>query len=787
NKKGYSGSLTSFFSVWAVQPIIFNPYPTDLYLKAPYTGTISVDISTQHYSQAINLSSCVLSLTGPNGSISLATSTTVFSTQSVRLVGTPIIPLIAEGSYEIEAKAKDESGNGGSPVKFSFNLSLYLPLVSVYLSPPLFSPYTSIDVYDTAIISFSCDENSTYTVTVDDRELKNAKGVILASETVFYAWDGRDQSNGIFTEGSHTIKVACENMVGKIGTKTLIVTIDSTSPEVKMDVSDYIFSPGTSAGSQDTTKVSFTIGTESATYTLKVDGKTPTGIGSVTGFLPGSGSAEFIWNGSHTTGECGTGTHIVEVEVVDFAGNTSSKTSIVTIDRNWPCITAITNNTGGQCFYKDEVIVFTLYADTDVQTATTYLGTSAVNLQKISAGIFSGSYIVKTGDFGVGSITGFIIDSAGNSNTNPTKVFGTITVDGSHLPSENIFPRIIRIGALLPEERGLQFATKTTTGSMTIDCSSENLVNGQKVKVIDTSNEHIWVAAIAQGTVTLDNGNLYYGSPVPDYRNITIGSAFALKTLAKGGDKIAFSISCDKAEKSFFPVIINQITGSLTLSDSNIKTGETILVGVGNNFWRGLAIVAGSFTISNANLYSGPLVSDYSVLSGLTCEKVSFAVGGDASIDIGSIIKGIPLADTGLCGDIKPGDGVYSGLYTIKNGDDGQDVPVFGHFLYNKQSATNDRYTDSRITVSMDGTPPKIESIGAQPSPFNPYLGNLNIKYSLSESSCIVTIKIENKYGELVRRLVPPEPQQGENVDTYWDGSDNMGNRVLDDSYYYTV
>ncbi|MDI6751328.1 MAG: S8 family serine peptidase [bacterium] len=788
NKKGYSGSLTSFFSVRQVQPVISNPYPTGLSLKKPYTGIISVDISTEHYGQAINQEECILSLIGPGGgSIGLITSITAFSTQSVRLIGTPTTPLIAEGSYTIKAKAKDIAGNGGGIVEFLFDLSWYLPLVSLYLSPPLFSPYTSIGIYDITIISFSCDEDSTYTITIDDRGLKNAEGTILANGTVYYAWDGMDQNNGTFTEGTHTIKVSCKNMVGKIGTKTLVVTIDNIPPEIKKDivVSDYIFSPGTSAGSQDTTKISFTIGTESATYTIKIDGKTPTGIGSSTGFLLGNGSYEFIWNGSHTTGAFSEGTHTVEVEVSDFAGNTSSKTAIVTIDRTWPCITAITNNTGGQCFYRDEVVVFILYADLDVETATTYLSGSKIKLQKISSGIFSGSYIVKTGDSGVLNITGSVIDEAGNPNADQNKIFGTITVDGSQSPSSNIFAKIIRIGALLPKERGLQFTTKTTTGSMTIDCSSENLVYGQKVKVTDTSG-HIWVADVTGGTATLDNSNLYFGSPVPDYRNTSLGTVFALKTMAKGGDQIGFSISCVKVEKRFSPALSNQLIGSLTLSDSNIKTGETILVGAGSNFWLGLATVAGSFTISNANLYSGPLVCDYRSLSGLTCEKVSFAVGGDANIDIGTLIKGIPLADTGLCGDLKPGDGVYSGLYTIKNGDDGQGVLILGHFWYNKQIAQNDGWTDTRIIVSLDGTPPKITNISVQPLPFNPYLGNLNINYTLSEKAYIL-IKIENKNGELVRRLVPPNPQQGENVDAYWDGSDNMGDRVLDGSYYYSL
>ena len=791
NKKGYSASSTSTFSVRAVKPTIGSPYPTVLYLKQPYTGSVSVKIEVD-YDNQIDTSSLFLSLKRlPNENIPLGTITYIGGTKSGTLYGTPTNPLVAPGIYEIRAEAKDKAGNSTSQ-NFQFNLTWYLPSVSGSLSYPLFSPYTSTGVRDTVTITFSCDEDSTYTVTVDDRSLKNAGGTLSAGSLTSYIWDdGRDQSNGTFTEGSHTMKVTCENMVAGMGEKTLIITIDNTSPEIKsLALSDYIFSPGTSAGSEDTTKISFTIGTESATYTITVDGKTPTGIGSATGFLLGNKSAEFTWDGSHTLGTFSDGAYIVEVIVTDSAGNSYSTSTLVTIDRTCPMIGTITNNTGGRCFCKDKVVVLILYADTDVQTGTIYLSGKEIRLQRISAGIFSGSYKVTDGDLGVLEIRGSIIDSAGNPNPNPSKVFGTITVDGSTPPNQNIFTRIIRIGALPAKEerRDLQYAQTNTTESITIDCSGENLKQGQRVKVSDSSSDHIWVVAIANNKATLDNSSLYYGLPVPDYRNITVGTAIALKTVAKGGDGIVFSISCVEIQDTdvLSGVIKNQTTGSLTLSDSNIKIGERILVGAGSNFWFGLATVAGSFTISNANLYSGPIVSDYRVLSISTCEKVSFAVGGYANSDIGSIIKGFGLSDAGLCGDLRPGDGVYSALYTIKNGDDGQGVPVYGHFLYNKQKATNDGYTDSRIMVSMDGTPPKVTSIGAQPSPFNPYLTNLKISYSLSEKSYIV-IEICNKNSELVKRLVPPDPQQGENVDTYWDGSDNMGNRVTDGSYYYTI
>ncbi|MFH0775910.1 MAG: S8 family serine peptidase [bacterium] len=787
NEKGFSSLVTPIIFTFTINPagLKFSKlYPPDtLMLKSPYQGTISIEIKVDppEYQAGIDTSTANIYL----NNVKIPDTSYVGGSRSGTLIAalSTSTQIFAEGTHWIRAEAWDTKGTQSTD-SFPLEVSWYLPdIIAPSLCPTIFSPYALGKI---ATLTFSCDEASTYTITVDDRELK--KGNILANGTVSYPWNGRDQNNGTFTEGTHTMKITCENMVGKKGEVALIITIDNTSPEIKsLALSDDRFSPSTSEGSEDTTKISFTIGTEYGTYTIKVDGKTPTGIGSATGFLLGNKSAEFTWDGSHTLGTFSDGAYIVEVIVTDSAGNSYSTSTLVTIDRTCPMIGTITNNTGGQCFYRDEVVVFTLYTDIDVQTATTYLSNREIKLQNISAGIFSGSYRVKDGDLGILEIRGSIIDSAGNLNTNTNKVFGTITVNGSQPPNPNIFTRIIRIGAILPQERPLSIPSiNRTTGSITIDCSSENLKTNQKIKVYDNSNDHIWIATAINGTATLDNSNLYYGSPVSDYRNITVGTASALKTVAKGGDEIIFSISCIKAEKTFSPALINQLFGSLTLSDPNIKIGERILVGAGSNFWLGLATTAGSFTISNANLYSGPIVSDYRVLSISTCEKVSFAVGGYANSDIGSIIKGFGLSDAGLCGDLRPGDGVYSALYTIKNGDDGQGVPVYGHFLYNKQKATNDGYTDSRIMVSMDGTPPKVTSIGAQPSPFNPYLTNLKISYSLSEKSYIV-IEICNKNSELVKRLVPPDPQQGENVDTYWDGSDNMGNRVTDGSYYYTI
>jgi flagellar hook assembly protein FlgD len=788
DKAGHIIQAIYTFILKAIAPDIKNPYPPEsARIKAPYYGTVSVDISTQEIGREIDWNRTTLTLKDPDmGDIGLVT-TIVGGTDSGTIIGTPTSPLITQGEYTIRATAYDKDGNSTTK-SFGFEIFWSTPFVDhIELSAETFSPYTSLGRFDTVTVFFSADEDGTWSIKIEDRVL--AKDIFVIADAIgSYTWRGYDVNNKAFSEGTHTIVAYVCNAVGNVGTAGVDVVIDSTPPEVIfLSASDYCFSPGVSISSQDTTEITFVIGSEPATYTITVDGNTPTGEGNTEGFLTGFSTVSFVWDGSHTTGEFEEGGHIVMVKVEDGVGNTSTVTCSVTIDRTYPEIEKITDNTGRKCFYRDDVILFTLYTVDDVVEAECVLDERDVELVKIADGVFQGEYRVKEGDVGVLEVRGSITDVAGNPGSNQDTVFGTVTVDGSNVNpiSES---KIIRIGALHPEEKELSVESiKSSEGSLTIkweDWQTEGLKDGQKIK-IESEDGRVWVGRLSAGGITIYNSRLYFGSPVPDYREIEIEKAFALKDIAKCGDEIEVAISCVKIEKSISCDNIVSSVEKIDIEDPEIDVGDTILVTDGSRFWLQKAKLDNIFRISNRNLYSGELVSDYTKLSGLTAEKVSFATGGDAN---GRIIKEVTLYDNGVeeFGDEKPGDGVYSGIYTVKSTDEGVDVPVFGYFWYNNKQAENQPYQKKDVTVTMDGIAPKIEDYRATPAPFNPEKEDLNIRYTLSEAS-YVKIRIYNKFDEVIRTITPSVPQFGENVTSYWDGRDSVGNVVEDGVYYYTI
>ncbi|MEW6680191.1 MAG: FlgD immunoglobulin-like domain containing protein, partial [bacterium] len=662
------------------------------------------------------------------------------------------------------------------------------PLVNLQVSDARFSPYTSPGIKDTTTITLTSLEEGSYTILVDNTTLQS--GTITSGQTITLVWDG-----GGFAEGSHILKAKAWDILGN-GTETSTpIFIDSTGPSLSIFALPSIFSPGVSIGSIDFSTITFT-SSEPGNYEIKIDGNVPTGVSSGTIISNGT----YVWDGSYTTGSASEAVHCVTLTVTDEVGNSSSLTTSVIIDRTSLSI-SIGNNTGGDIFYRDEIIQFTLKTK-DTMERGGMIGlvqgtiTKNVSVFYVREGtpeegdIYQGYYTVAQADVESFTVYGFFTDTAGNPPSVST--FGTITLDGSKIrPTTKA--RITRIG-FIPEKENrpsLQGYTITgsTTDTLTIKWENEDLAGGQKIKVVDTERRHIWVGICNnERTITLNNGLLYYGTPVSDYTKVNPGTSYALRNTLKAGDDIVFSLEAVKIDKELILGTTEKYQGSITIFASNINVGNYILISDNIHTWIATATDNGSFTILNQNLYSGEIISDYRTISPLVGARVSPACGGDSKIDIGSVVRSIPLSDDAidgigiLSGDISIGDGIYSGVYTIKEGNDTNDAQIIGNFIFNRKSAENSPYQDERQKITIDATAPVISNNSVSPIPFNPYLTNLSIKYNLSEKA-YVKIKIYSPNNDLIRTLEFPKAQFGENVTLNWDGK-NSGGIVVSDAHY---
>ncbi|MEW6103097.1 MAG: S8 family serine peptidase [bacterium] len=779
---GHSISSIYTFNVRIVMPTIYNPYPSGD-KKAPYSGTISVDVKVVD-NEDPDLNTTTLTLSLKKGGTDIPATVTYYGdNRQGRIVGTISSPLTEGGEYTIEAYIKDTAGNTGAPNKFYFNVFWLGPSIDVFtISADTFSPYTSIGECDTITVSFSADEDGTYSITVDGRTLANAQGAYTKGSLTSYIWNGKDVNNGTFTEGTHSIMVSIVNFGGKTGTKTEIITIDSTPINIlSLLADDYRFSPATSTGVQDTTNISFSIDGDGS-YSLTIDGSQIT-----SGSLKKDEIGLWTWNGAGF----GEGSHTIELKAKDSVANVSTRTISIYIDNTPPAIESITENTGGRTFYKDEEASFILKTyETGIVEAQCILNSIVIPLFKLQDNLWSGSYKIKESDKGIWEIKGSITDEAGNPGTNNDTIMGTISVDGTRL-NPITTSRIARLGIIPEKKEQRELGSLTITGSSTDSLTmkwldEKGLIEGQSMQI--ELDSYIWITTFKNQEAIISNAELYYENPIADYRSITPQRSYSLKSVLKKDDNLIISLTAVRVENTISPLISTKTSVSLTITSSDIKIGRLILVSDNIHTWLSQANQDGTFTISNQNLYSGPFVFDYNAISSIIVEDVLWATGGNGGADIGSYRCGIQLVDNGLSSffDKFPGDGIYSGFYRVKENDNISSAPIYSHFVYNNENAENDGYTDSRLNISLDGSKPVVSNFNTEPSPFNPEKGHLDIGYHLSEEAS-VRINIYNSKGENIRTIIPFSPKMGENTSDLWDGRDNMGDMVSEGLYYSII
>ncbi|MCX8128805.1 MAG: S8 family serine peptidase [Clostridia bacterium] len=170
---------------------------------------------------------------------------------------------------------------------------------------------------------------------------------------------------------------------------------------------------------------------------------------------------------------------------------------------------------------------------------------------------------------------------------------------------------------------------------------------------------------------------------------------------------------------------------------------------------------------------------------GTSYNTIEYAISRQADVKISISDSSGSLIDTIFSGRVT--EGTNKALWYGKNSS-GKVVPD-GKYTYRITATDLSGVTASPVTgdiIVASGNKPLLSSVSDSPDPFIPASGSKsNISYTLSETA-VVSIKIQDSKGTLIRTLINSTVSQGNNQ-AIWDGKDNTGKTVVRGLYIYTI
>lgn len=353
----------------------------------------------------------------------------------------------------------------GAPDVFRYDRGEKTPptISSFTASPSRFSP-NGDGIKDTTTFSASVsDESPTLSWTIT---ISNALGVTVRSYsgsiqetagTASAAWDGKDSSGVVVTDGTYTATLRVTDFWGNTGTQTTSVVVQNLPPTITgLTASPNPFSPNGDS-LKDATRVSATISDQSppTTWTLVIKN----GAGTTVRSFSGSGASSTFgvsqeWDGRDSTGGVvADATYTATLTATDDVGNSASRDLSLTVDTVAPPVTAVSvsparfspNGDG----YLDtatfsgtiaEALPWTLRVkNSSATTVSTYTGTCTGAPCNVTQ-LWDGS-----GAFSDGTYTGFLeaTDAAGNTGSGQASVVRDVTpptITGYHASNPAFSP-----------------------------------------------------------------------------------------------------------------------------------------------------------------------------------------------------------------------------------------------------------------------------------------------------------------------------------------------------------
>ena len=126
---------------------------------------------------------------------------------------------------------------------------------------------------------------------------------------------------------------------------------------------------------------------------------------------------------------------------------------------------------------------------------------------------------------------------------------------------------------------------------------------------------------------------------------------------------------------------------------------------------------------------------------------------------------------------------VYSDFIKIYNSEQGTSVPVVltNNKTYTLKLVTKD-HEDEPDTLTFKALGGGVADILTYPSPFNPKKEKIKIRYLLAKDAN-VTIKIYDKAGKIVSKLIQSEPRTAGTNEDEWDGRSYSGDTLATGAY----
>ncbi len=515
---------------------------------------------------------------------------------------------LADGAHTIVASSADRAGNIGTST-VTFTLDTTPPAVTEVLAQDTGASATDNYTSKSAVTGKG-DANAVVHFTVD--------GSAVATTAVADATGSWIFNPAGLADGSHTIVATETDAAGNTGSATLTFTLDTVAPVVSealandtgVSNTDRLTNDPTLSGTVDVTDAGSLV-------TFTVDGKAI------------AGTATPDANGNWTFKPTGLpdGQHTIVASVTDLAGNVGSSTLTFTLDTTPPAV-AITSTAGA----VNQAISGTSEAGAVINA---YEGTTLVGTTTVAAdGTWSINDTFAKGDH---YVTATATDAAGNATTTAVTDY-------------KIYSEVFTNTA------GGDWNTGSNWQSGSAPADGDFVYIGQQVTVTENGWNN-WYRGIARldtvagSTLTATDGGIHVTGASNIQGAVVMNSALFVNDANVSVASLTLAASKGNAFGAQLidnGTAVTTVTSNLNFTQGEmwgtgkavVASGATATIGNGNEYLGEELHIAGSASVTNANLYLGSYQGATRYAGNLVVDA-----GGSLSIDDQSQIG---LANSGF-------------------------------------------------------------------------------------------------------------------------------------------
>ena len=255
--------------------------------------------------------------------------------------------VLPEGDYKATLSARYVNGYAPSESSPVFTLNVTAPKATVNASTAIFSPDGDGNL-DTVTFTQQVSTGDSWTAEIyalDGAGNMNGRPVrsfAITKDNAAFAWDGRDNSGALLTDGKYAYRLVGKNDAGNTGySAPVAVELNTEKADVILSANMLAFSPNKD-GVQDTIVFSPNLksNTATASYTFGIYDKTGTAVKTLSG--NGMPPASISWDGIADVGAekgrlCADGVYSAAIDVTLANGQTAKSTiPEITLDTQYP-------------------------------------------------------------------------------------------------------------------------------------------------------------------------------------------------------------------------------------------------------------------------------------------------------------------------------------------------------------------------------------------------------------------------------------------------------------------